>query len=119
MSSRFYMDPAVARLPDADAELAFVRSLAYAGAMETGGFIPKSIAPSLFRRRRYQAAVEALQSSSLWIPVRGDRDQLEGWRISRWEDWQEELEVLSRRRAADRERKRRERAKRAGENGVT
>ena len=112
LSSRYYLDPDVASLPDADTELGFVRSLAYAGAQETQGFIPVSIAPSLFRRRRYQAAVDALVAASLWVPVRGDRDQLVGWRIARWEDWQQELEAIARRRAADRDRKRRERAAR-------
>lgn len=109
LSASYYLDPAVASLPDADAEIGFVRSLAYSGAEETHGFIPAAIAPSLFRRRRYQASVDALVSAYLWVPVSGDRVQLEGWRIARWEEWQEELEAIARRRAADRDRKRKER----------
>ncbi|MFF4548643.1 hypothetical protein ACFY1J_31160 [Streptomyces sp. NPDC001406] len=115
LSSSYYLDPAVASLPDAEAEIGFIRSLAYAGAQETSGFIPAAIAPSLFRRRRYAASVEALVAASLWIPVCGDRDQLEGWRIARWQEWQEELEALARRRAADRDRKRKERDRRKNE----
>lgn len=108
LGTRYYLDPAVASLPDADTELLFVRSLAYAGAEETGGFIPEVIVPSLIRRRRYGAAVEALVARSLWVPSTGDRGQ-PGYRITRWEDWQEELDALARRRANDRERKRKQR----------
>lgn len=111
LSTRYYLDPAVASLPDAETELLFVRGLAYCGAEETGGFIPEQIVPSLIRRRRYGAAVETLVARSLWVVASGDRGQ-PGYRVTRWEDWQEELEALARRRAADRERKRRERAAR-------
>lgn len=114
LSTRYYLDPAVASLPDADTELLFVRGIAYAGAEDTGGFIPEAIVPSLIRRRRHGAAVEALVARSLWIPASGDRGQ-PGYRIARWQEWQEELEALERRRAADRERKRRERAREAAE----
>lgn len=98
----------MASLPDADTELLFVRGLAYAGAEETGGFIPEVIVSSLIRRRRYGAAVEALTARSLWVPCTGDRGQ-PGYRIRRWGDWQEELDALARRRASDRERKRKQR----------
>jgi hypothetical protein len=108
LATRYYLDPAVASLPDADTELLFVRGLAYAGAEETGGFIPEVIVSSLIRRRRYGAAVEALTARSLWVPCTGDRGQ-PGYRIRRWEDWQEELDALARRRANDRERKRKQR----------
>lgn len=108
LATRYYLDPAVASLPDADTELLFVRGLAYAGAEETGGFIPEVIVSSLIRRRRYGAAVEALIARSLWVPSTGDRGQ-PGYRIRRWEDWQEELDALARRRASDRERKRKQR----------
>lgn len=114
LSTRYYLDPDVASLPDADTELLFVRGIAYAGAEDTGGFIPEAIVPSLIRRRRHAAAVEALVARSLWLPASGDRGQ-PGYRIARWQEWQEELEALERRRAADRERKRRERARQAAE----
>lgn len=108
LATRYYLDPAVASLPDADTELLFIRGLAYAGAEETAGFIPELIVPSLIRRRRYGAAVEALIARSLWVISADDRGQ-PGYRIRRWEDWQEELDSLARRRASDRDRKRRQR----------
>lgn len=108
LATRYYLDPAVASLPDADTELLFVRGLAYAGSEETGGFIPEVIVSSLIRRRRYGAAVEALIARSLWVPSTGDGGQ-PGYRIRRWGDWQEELDALARRRASDRERKRKQR----------
>ena len=108
LATRYYLDPAVASLPDADTELMFVRGLAYCGAEETEGFIPEVIVSSLIRRRRYGAAVEALVARSLWIPCTGDSGQ-PGYRVRRWGDWQEELDSLARRRASDRERKRKQR----------
>jgi len=101
LATRYYLDPAVASLPDADTELMFVRGLAYCGAEETEGFIPEVIVSSLIRRRRYGAAVEALVARSLWIPCTGDSGQ-PGYRVRRWGDWQEELDSLARRRASDR-----------------
>lgn len=105
LSSRYYLDPSVAGLPDADTEVLFTRSLAYAGDQETGGFIPSNIVLTLCRRRRYEACVEALIAHSLWLPASG------GYQINRWQEWQEELEAIVRRRSADRDRKRRERAR--------
>lgn len=104
LHTRFYVDPKVASLPDADTELMFLRGLAYAGDQETSGFIPESAVGLLARRRRHAACVKALVASGLWTTVPG------GYRITRWDDRQEELETLARRRAADRERKRRQRA---------
>lgn len=121
LHDQYYIDPKVEALP-ADAEVLFTRSLAYAGNNETEGFIPAVAIPRLCRRRRYEACVQALVDASLWVPVCGDpyapetkRDhQVEGYQIARWQDWQEEHDVLTRRRKADRERKRRERFKRNG-----
>jgi hypothetical protein len=115
LSTRYYLDPEVASLPDADTELLFVRGLAYAGAEDTGGFIPAEIVPSLIRRRRHAASVEALVARSLWIPSSGDRGQ-PGHLIARWQEWQEELEALERRRMSDRDRKKRERDRKAVAN---
>lgn len=106
LATRYYLDPAVAALPDADAEVLFLRGLAYAGAEETEGWIPANVVPSLTRRRRYEAHVKALVAARLWVPATG------GYRIPRWPDWQRELDDLARRRSADRERKRRERERR-------
>lgn len=115
LSSTYYLDPAVASLPDADSEVLFIRGLAYAGLKhDSHGFIPHNVVPSLCRRRRYEAHVEALVAGSLWLPVRG------GYRIVRWEEWQEELLAIARRRSVDRDRKRaeRERAKQQA-NGLS
>lgn len=114
LSTRFYTDPKVASLPDAETEMAFVRSLAYCGSEETEGFIPANIVPTLFRRRRYEASVRALEDACLWTPVCDGTDRHSagkptGWRVNRWQDWQQELDALARRRSSDRDRKRRER----------
>ena len=100
----YYRDPKILALPDADAEMLFVRSLGYSGEQETGGFIPEHALPALTRRRRYANSVAALEAQNLWTRVDG------GWQITRWHDRQEELEKLAARRTADRERKRRQRA---------
>lgn len=106
LSTRYYLDSAIAGLPDADTEVLFTRSLAYAGFEETGGVITEGAAAMLCRRRRYTVCVDALVAAGLWLPVPG------GYQITRWEEWQEELDKLAQRRAADRDRKRRERAAR-------
>lgn len=113
----FYRDPKIMALPDSDAEMLFVRSLGYAGEQETSGFIPERVLPALSRKRRYGNSVAALETQGLWTRVTG------GWQITRWHDRQEELEKLAARRAADRERKRKQRAadrsNGAGQMGVT
>jgi hypothetical protein len=101
---RYWCDPKVAALPDADTELMFVRSVASDHAKRAGGFIPESALPELARRRRYAACVDNLVSSGLWSRVDG------GYQITRWADWQNELDALEKRRAADRDRKRAKRA---------
>lgn len=113
LSARYYLDPAVSNLPDADAETMFTRGLAYAGGEETGGFIPEGMLPGLCRRRRYEAHADALVVAGLWLRRRG------GFQITRWEEWQEELEAIARRRSADRDRKRKERAGKAQVNGMS
>jgi hypothetical protein len=110
LSARYYLDPVIASLPDADSEVMFTRSLAYAGDQETGGFIPAGMLPALCRRRRYEACADALVASGLWLPVGG------GFSITRWQEWQLELEAIARRRSADRDRKRRERGR---DNGMS
>lgn len=80
LSTRYYLDPAMASLPDADAEVMFTRGLAYAGAEETSGFIPSGIVPTLCRRRRYEATADALVKAGKWKRVRG------GYRIVGWSD---------------------------------
>src|SRR5690606_4852596 len=108
LSSRYYFDPAVIGLPAADTEVLFVRSLAYAGDQDTGGFIPEHVVGGLCRRRRYQSCVSALVDARLWTPVPG------GWQIRAWSEWQSELEAITARRRADRDRKRRQRERAKG-----
>jgi len=103
LSARYYLDRAIAQLDDAG-EVMFTRALAYAGDQETGGFIPVGMLHVFSRSRRYEATAGALAAAGLWLPSRG------GYQITRWEEWQSELEAIARRRSADRDRKRRERA---------
>lgn len=104
LSTRYYADPRVEALPDADTELMFVRGLARAGEVEREGFIPEESLPKLARRRRYAASVNALLASGLWTRVDG------GYQVTGWDHWQDALDALAKRRAADRERQRRRRA---------
>jgi hypothetical protein len=104
LAIRYYADPKVAALPDEATELMFVRGLCRAGEERSAGFIPESALPELARRRRYAACASALVAAGLWSRVDG------GYQVTRWADWQDGLDVLTRRRAADRERQRRRRA---------
>lgn len=104
---RYYADAKIAGLPDdiADsAEVMFTRGLARAGEERAHGFIPGSAIPELTRRRRYEACVDALVASGLWSRVPG------GYQVTRWADWQDALDALTKRRNSDAERKRRSRA---------
>jgi hypothetical protein len=112
LAQRYYLDPAVRALPAevADAaEVMFTRGLARAGEVARGGFIPEQDVELLTRRRRHGAVVNALISSGLWQAVPG------GYQVTRWADWQDHLDALTRKRAVDRERQRRRRA--AARNG--
>lgn len=109
LSARYYLDPAIVNA-DADTEVMFTRAIAYAGDQETHGFVPAGMLPALCRRRRYETCVEALVAAGLWRPVRG------GYKITRWQEWQSELEAIVARRSADRDRKRRERERASTEN---
>lgn len=104
LHGRYYGDPKVMALPDADTEVLFVRSLAYAGDQETGGFIPEHAVRALTRVRRSGVLVRALVKTGLWTAVSG------GWQITRWDVWQADHDVLAKRRHVDRERQRRKRA---------
>lgn len=103
LSARYYLDKAIAQQDDAG-EVMFTRALAYAADQEEGGFIPAGMLHVFSRSRRYEATAGALVAAGLWLPVRG------GYQITRWEEWQSELEAIARRRSADRDRKRRTRA---------
>lgn len=107
LAQRYYLDPAIRGL-DGDladaAEIMFVRGLARAGEVAAGGFIPEQDVELLTRRRRYEAVVNALLRSGLWKRAAG------GYQVTRWTDWQDHLDALTRKRTADRERQRRRRA---------
>jgi len=104
LHTRYYADDKIEALPDADAEIMFVRGLARAGEVEREGFIPAESLPKLARRRRYAASVSALLAAGLWTKVPG------GYQVTNWDHWQDGLDALARRRTADRERQRRRRA---------
>lgn len=112
LAQRYYLDPAI-RGVDGDlgdaAEVMFTRGLARAGEVGQHGFIPEQDVALLTRRRRYAAVVRVLTQSGLWTVVPG------GYQIARWSDWQDHLDALTRKRAADRDRQRRRRA--AAHNG--
>jgi hypothetical protein len=112
LSQRYFHDPRIrglnGDLADA-AEVMFTRGLARAGEVGCAGFIPEQDVELLARRRRYAALVRALTESGLWHAVPG------GYQVTRWADWQDHLDALTRKRTADRERQRRRRA--AARNG--
>lgn len=108
---RYFLDAKIRGL-DGDladaAEVMFVRSVAWAGEVKDDGFIPEGDVALLTRRRRHEAVVKVLVELGLWVAVPG------GYRVVRWPDWNgDNIDALTRRRAADRERqrRRRERAK--------
>ena len=104
---RYYADAKIAGLPDdiADsAEVMWTRGLARAGEQRAQGFIPESAIPELTRRRRYEAVADALVATGLWSRVPG------GYQVTRWADWQDALDALTKRRESDAERKRKSRA---------
>lgn len=107
LDASYYLDPAVITLSEA-AEIAFVRSIAYAGGAESSGFIPEQALPMLMRRytpARARALAAELVTALLWEPVPG------GWVLRTWEKHQRDLEQLLQRRRSDAERQRRHRSK--------
>src|SRR6266568_1324159 len=99
LGSGYFLDVAIACLDDAG-EVMFLRGLAYCGAADSGGFIPEAMLPALGRRNQTKTAA-AIVKAGKWERVDG------GYRVTQWEKWQHELEVLlgKRRREADRKRR--------------
>jgi len=101
LSSTYYLDLRVIDL-SGDAERLFVRSIAYCGLAETGGFVSetalKTLGISAINKRKKE-----LVDSGLWVSVRG------GIRLSGWENWQKSGDDLLKRKTADRERQARHR----------
>lgn len=102
LSSNYYLDTALHAAGE-EAEILFVRALGYAGASESGGFVPEGMVASICPRRPRPRA-EALVREKLWTKVRG------GYQIRNWHNAQRELEALVERKRRDAERKRQERA---------
>lgn len=110
LATRYYHDPKITVLPDADTELMFVRGLARAGEVGRGGFIPEADLGLLTRRRRMDSCVGALVDAGLWSRVPG------GYQVNAWADWQSAADALAARRMADRERQRKHRQSRDKQN---
>lgn len=113
LRTNYYRDPKIMALPDAETEMMFIRSIGYAGEYGTHGFIPEHVVPALTRKRRYANSVTALLAQDLWQAGDG------GYWIARWDENQDELEKLAARRAADRERKRKQRVAERSHGDVT
>lgn len=101
LSSTYYLDPRIIDLSEG-AECLFNRSIAYSGAAETGGFVPKNALKTLgigaVNRKKSE-----LVSSGLWIETE------RGYRLSGWDNWQGSGDDLLKRRKSDRERKAKQR----------
>lgn len=97
LSTGYYLDAAVIRAGD-DAELLFLRAMAYAGGSATRGHVPTAVPPRLCPTRTRQR-VAALVREDLWVVMPG------GWQIRSWEHWQDRLDLVEDRRRRDRERK--------------
>lgn len=109
----YYRDPKVAGLDDAG-EVMFSRALAYCGEQRTGGHVPDEILATLTRRpTQARRIADRIVSKGAWVRVAG------GYQIVRWEDWQDALDALERRRQSDRERKRVKRATARGVHGLS
>lgn len=101
LGTSFYLDRDVLGAGEA-AELLFLRCIAYSGAEETAGRIPRHVIPVLARSKAKQR-LEALLHHGLLI------DEGDHLMIRSWGKWQEALDVEAERRRRDRERKRAER----------
>lgn len=98
LSVRYRADLALAGISD-DAELTFVRALAYCGLNATGGLIPAGELPSIAPRRRVKVADE-LVAAGFWEPLPN------GWAFVAWDKWQGDFEQVAEKRRRDAERQR-------------
>lgn len=105
LAANYADDPKIVAVGE-QAELLFIRALAYCARAETSGKLTRT---SLERLgfTRVMRRVEKLVNSGLWTEVE------DGWRITRWDEWQSELDALAARRNSDRERKRAQREREA------
>lgn len=120
LTTNYYLDPAVACLVSDAAEVLFTRAIAYVGHAETAGIITKPVLPGMIRNytparekklvAELVAAGRTEERPGLWEPVEG------GWRIRSWERINADLDALSQRRKADRDRQSRLRAQKRAES---
>lgn len=99
-----------------DAELLYIRGLAYSKGHYKDGLIPDyDLAVVAVGLWRVQSRVDALVREELWLPVDG------GWHIRSWHLWNETSEqtAAKKKRAADRQARRRERARDSPPDPVT
>ena len=108
-------DEAIRRAGE-DAELLYLRGLAYSKGHYKDGFIPDyDLAVPAVGMRRVPARVAALVREDLWIPVSG------GWQIRSWHDWNETSDqtAAKKKRAADRKAAQRDRERDSPNGAVT
>lgn len=103
------------RRAGADAELLFVRGLAYAKRTKSDGFLPDYDMPVIaVGLPEVEARVKALVAWELWD------EEDDGWRIRSWDRWNPpgEEEERARKRALAADRKRRQRERQAAEESA-
>lgn len=105
LAANYADDPKIVAVGE-QAELLFIRALAYCARAETAGKLTRTSLERLGFARRMRR-VEALVKAGLWTEVE------DGWQITRWAEWQSELDALAARRHSDRERKRAQRERAA------
>lgn len=90
----YLRDPKI-RKAGSDAEVLFVRSLAYAKGGETDGIVHEFDLPVIsVGLTRVAQRVKKLTESGLWTPIDG------GWLISGWANWNESTAQLRKRKKA-------------------
>jgi len=112
LGTRYYRDSALLaanKRTGGQAELLFLRALAQCGADETEGHIPEDAVPFLGVKNGVKVA-QVLVEEGLW------RKNGDGWYVRSWDKWQSDHDILARRRKAERERKRAQRARDAEQN---
>lgn len=99
-----------------EAELLYLRALAYCKGTFSEGFVPDHEVDEIAKRlKRVPQRIAALVREELWSPTDG------GWLIRNWNRWNESSEEVQakREREAERQRRKRERDKDRTEAGVT
>jgi hypothetical protein len=112
LSTHWYADPKVLGVSP-EAELLYVRAIAWCKEMQNDGVIPAG-ALHLFDHKvgDGEACADELVKAGLWERLD------DGWRFptATWSRWQDTVEEVKARRAADRDRQRAHRASRNGES---